>query len=67
MSDDRSAALVIRVWLEDDDRFRARLTAVDADGAGEDLTVAVASSPGDAVDALRQWLDEFVRHGTNTG
>jgi hypothetical protein len=62
---DRSAALLVRVWLEGGGRgsFRARLTAVDTSGASgpdEGVTVAVSSSPGEVVDALRDWLEDFV-------
>ena len=63
--DDRSAALLVRVWLEGGTEFRARVTAVGRDGPhepGEDVTVALASSPGDVVDAVRDWIDDFVRH-----
>jgi hypothetical protein len=61
---DRSAALLVRVWTEGGTRgFRARLTAVDTSGpdsTGEELTVAVAASPGDLMNAVRAWLDEFL-------
>ncbi len=62
---DRSAALLVRVWREDDglEAFRGRLTAVDTTPgprAGEDPTVAVASSSDDVVDAVRAWLDDFL-------
>ena len=61
---DRSAALLLRVWLEGDgESFRARLTAVDTSGAAdpdESPTVAVSSSPGEVVDAVRDWLERFV-------
>jgi hypothetical protein len=61
---ERSAALLVRVWLEDGaDGFRARVTAVGAarGAAGEDPTVAVAATPSDLLDAMREWLDSFVR------
>ena len=61
MVDDRSAALLIRVWLEDAGGFRARLLALpdvpDGRSAGA-TTVAVASSPGDVLDAVRDWLED---------
>lgn len=64
LDDDRSAALVIRVWLEPGtDQFRGRLTAVDtspASGGGDGVTVAVASSPREVTDAVGQWLRDFV-------
>lgn len=65
MSDERSAALLVRVWLEGGrDRFRARVSAVGPDGAADDRTVAVAASPGEVIDAVRDWLDRFLRDGT---
>ncbi|MGY1636879.1 hypothetical protein ACI78V_09520 [Geodermatophilus sp. SYSU D00742] len=66
MTDDRSAALLVRVWLEDGDRFRARLTAVGPDAAETEQTVGLASSPSDVVDAVSHWLDQFLRHGPTT-
>lgn len=63
LSDERSAVLVMRVWLEDGSAFRARLTSprptVDG-GTVEDVTVAVASSPGEVQDAIGEWLDRFI-------
>jgi hypothetical protein len=67
VTDDRSAALLVRIWLEDDGRaFRARMLAVggDGDGAGDGRTVALVSSPGDLLSAMSDWLDEFLRDRT---
>lgn len=66
---DRSATLVVRVWLEGDaDAFRARLTAV-LPGEGQQVpeNVAVAASPDDVVAAVRTWLDAFVRNADEDG
>jgi hypothetical protein len=66
---DRTAALVVRVWIEDDEGFRARLTgsAHDEDeDTAEQITVAVAATPGDVIDAVRAWLDEFLARATGT-
>jgi hypothetical protein len=64
VDDDRSAALVLRVWLErGTDQFRGRLTAVDTSstsGAGDGVTVAVAASPREVTDAVSHWLHDFV-------
>jgi hypothetical protein len=61
---DRSAALLVRVWTEGGaEGFRARVTAVDTSGSasgGGDLTIAVAASSGDLLDALRDWLNQFL-------
>ena len=69
MDDNRSAALLIRVWVEDGtDELRARLTTVDASGgtgAGGQPTFAVASSTGEVLDAVRRWLSEFARGAAN--
>ena len=62
LNDDRSATLVVRVWLEGGpDNFRARLTTVDTSVGheGGELTVG-ASSPGEVVDAVHAWLDDFL-------
>ena len=65
LDDDRSAALVIRVWLEGQaDHFRSRLTAADTSPGstpGDEVTVAVVSSPREVTDAVSQWLQDFVR------
>jgi len=69
VSDDRSVALLLRVWLEDGGgQFRARLSSLarTPDGAQEEeLTVAVASSPRDVLTAVSDWLDEFLAHAPN--
>jgi hypothetical protein len=63
LNDDRSATLVLRVWLEGGtNSFRGRLTTVDTSVGheGGELTVGVAASPGEMVDAVHTWLDEFL-------
>jgi hypothetical protein len=67
VTEDRSAALLLRVWLEDGaDGFRARLTEV-RDGeptpGGSSRTYAVAASPREALRSVSEWLDEFLREG----
>jgi hypothetical protein len=62
---DRSAVLLVRVWLEDGARtLRGRLTGRDTspgcDG-GTETTVALAASADDVVDAVRAWLDAVRR------
>jgi len=63
LNDDRSAALLIRVWVEEgSDGFRGRVSSIDTSGgaAGEsEVTFAVASSPSDVMVAVRRWLDDF--------
>jgi hypothetical protein len=59
VSDVRSAALLVRIWLEEDDSFRARLTAVgapSADGWDTGTTVALGSSPEEVLQAVSSWL-----------
>jgi hypothetical protein len=64
LSDRRSGVLLVRVWLEDDDTFRARVTAPPLASEGgepaEDVTVAVGSSPREVLDAVGKWLDGFL-------
>jgi hypothetical protein len=60
---DRSAVLLLRVWLADGARtFRGRLTKVDTSVArdGEETSVAVVSSPRDAAEVVRTWLNRFL-------
>ena len=66
----RSAALVVRVWLEGGpDGFRARLTTGEP-GTGTEMadaiTVAVAATPAAVLDAVRAWLDDFVAAAART-
>jgi hypothetical protein len=66
LTEDRSAALLVRVWLEDGtEHFRARVTAVGVHGF-EDRTVALAASTSDLIEAVSKWLDDFLRYGTIT-
>ncbi len=69
MADDRSAVLLIRVWLEgEEEAFRARLTTIGlpSDGAsGEETSVAFAS-PRDVVTAVEEWVQGFVRGSETT-
>ncbi len=63
MADDRSAALLIRVWLESADAFRARLTTfggADEQSPAHEVTVAVASTPAAVLEAVRAWLESSV-------
>ena len=67
MVDDPSAALLIRVWTEGSSEFRARLMTLrgaTAQAPAEEVTVAVASSPGGVLDAVRDWLDDFIGNAT---
>ncbi|MGY1684976.1 hypothetical protein ACI8AK_05240 [Geodermatophilus sp. SYSU D00867] len=67
MTDERSAALLVRIWLEGGiDRFRARVTEVGLDTSEEDRTLTLTSSPREVVDAVSHWLDHFLRYGTTT-
>ncbi|MGY1695690.1 MULTISPECIES: hypothetical protein [unclassified Geodermatophilus] len=70
MADHPSAALLVRVWLEDAGRFRARLlTQADtpAGTSAPEVTVAVAASPAEVLDAVRDWLDDVVRRAGAPG
>lgn len=70
MVDDRSAALLVRVWLEDAGEFRARLLTlhdVTEERPPEETTMAVVSSPGEVFDAVRDWLEGFARQTLGSG
>ena len=68
MSDERSAALLVRVWLEGGERaFRARLSGLTGSATPEESTVAVAASPDEVVAAVQRWLAEFVRGAAEPG
>jgi hypothetical protein len=64
VSDDRSAALLVRVWLEGDiGAMRARLTALRPSQDGEppeEVTVAVVASTGDVLRAVGEWLEDVL-------
>jgi hypothetical protein len=66
LDQDRSASLLLRVWLENGTGFRARLASVDTSpgGTGREATVAVASSPGELLTAVEAWLIAFIGDGT---
>ena len=68
LDQDRSASLLVRVWLESETGgFRARLTSVDtAPGAdGAEVTVGVASSPSDVLAVVDTWLRDFLGPDTS--
>ena len=55
--------------MEDDEAFRARLTyapLMGEEGLGDEVTVTVAATPGGVIDAVRAWLDEFLRGAGTT-
>jgi hypothetical protein len=67
VANDRSAALLVRVWLEGETGpFRARVTAVGLEAPDDDGTVAVAASPREVIDAVSRWLEDFLHHGSAT-
>ena len=63
LDDDRSAALLIRVWIESGtNQFRGRLSTIDISGdAGPDgqVSFAAASSTREVLDGVSRWLDGF--------
>jgi hypothetical protein len=69
VAEEANAVLLIRVWLEGEERaFRARLSGIgDAAGGAtpEERTLAVAASPQDVVAAVERWLADFLRAGRN--
>jgi hypothetical protein len=70
VADDRASALLVRVWLEGPGVFRARLTTLVAgteESPVDEATVAVASSPREVLDAVRDWLDDVIGDATDRG
>jgi len=73
MPEDRSFALLIRVWFEDQaDNLRARVTALAGSSEHDecerkriDMTIAIATTPCEAVDSASEWLDVLLHHGFN--
>jgi hypothetical protein len=67
VGNDGATALLIRVWLEGAQDpgagFRARVMAVRGsdDPRGEDVTLALAASPREVMDAVGDWLDGVIR------
>jgi hypothetical protein len=71
LDQNRSASLLLRVWLESGtDDFRARLTTLDTspgEAGGAEVTVAVASSPDEVITVVRTWLTTFLDPGADMG
>jgi hypothetical protein len=71
VAEDPSSVLLIRVWLEGEDRsFRARLSGIGGPGgaaAPEETTVAVAATSRDVVVAVERWLADFLRDAGHDG
>jgi hypothetical protein len=63
LDEDRSASLLVRVWIESGTGFRARLTNVDTSPDAEsrqEVNVGVASTPSDVLTMVGAWLSEFL-------
>jgi hypothetical protein len=56
--------LVVRVWRDDDDRFRARLTM---GAGGEEGQSVVASTHEQVMRLVRAWLVSFPQEGGGAG
>ena len=69
MDGDPSAALLVRVWFEAGTQsFRCRITSLDTTPGrrdAEEVTVALTSSAGDVVGAVRAWLDDVLRDASD--
>jgi hypothetical protein len=57
----RSAAgvLILRLWVEVDDRLRVRITA-STDLASAEPVTSYAASPAEVLARVQEWLDAFV-------
>jgi hypothetical protein len=60
----RAGVIVVRVWIERDATapLRARITAL-ADLSCDERTITAAAGVEDTLDAVREWLEGFARHG----
>jgi hypothetical protein len=71
LDQNRSASLLLRVWLESGtDDLRARLTTLDTSPGkvgGPEVTVGVASSPDEVINLVRMWLAAFLDPGADVG
>lgn len=57
---DRTAILVVRLWVEPSaDGLRARITRT-LDAAGVEQAMSTAATPDDICAAVRSWVDAFV-------
>jgi hypothetical protein len=54
----RSAIMTIRVWIDTDGSFRARLLTTDH--GSHDVSGKAVARPQDVVEEVRRWLDSFV-------
>lgn len=63
-SPERSGVLVVRAWIEEDAErgLRARITST-LDIARGDEVVSLAARPEEIYEAVREWLEAFVRGG----
>ena len=55
--------------MESDEAFRARLTfapLTSDHGLGDEVTVAVAATAGDVINAVRAWLERFIAGADTT-
>ena len=55
---------MVRVWTEDEDLPRARITG-SSSLSFEERTIAVAAGVEEIVAAVRNWLEEFLARSPN--
>jgi hypothetical protein len=61
---ERTGVIVVRVWTEDEDLPRARITG-SSSLSFEERTIAVAAGVEEIVAAVRNWLEEFLTSSPN--
>lgn len=54
-----AGVLILRLWVEPDDRLRVRITSSTALDSSEPVTT-YAASPAEALARVQEWLDAFV-------
>jgi hypothetical protein len=61
---ERTGVIVVRVWTEDAEPPRARITG-SSSLPSEERTIAVAAGVEEIVAAVRNWLEEFLASSPN--
>jgi hypothetical protein len=61
---ERTGVIVVRVWVENGDDLRARITS-SLDVSSDEQTVTAAGGVEEAVQLVRDWLERFLVGGSS--